>query len=691
MSRSSAAPRRRLASILNAAIFLTAAVVLAVAANVIALRPGLRVQFDATRTRAYSLSPQTRQMLKNLRGDWTIAMIMQESATDHALRRQVDEVLKRFAQTAPSLTVARIDPQQSSSLAEYERLLDRLRETYREQIGAYDRALDAGVKAYQEALLFAQQQLPMLAKIPARLAADDPRRETLQQQVNSLALQVEHADAVLQSIAQARQVDSARPIPDYDGARSVIAAVLSELQSEIEKLAGAMQSLVTETSIDAAVRQFSSQAQDEYRVVAQRLALVAGSLHNLPGLELSAIGARLQEAEAAIVIGPSRATVIPGPQLVPRSNLRLNKDGAVAFDQRFRGEQIIAAAIRSLLVERMPMVVFMHADEEPMLRRREQEIDLLGAGAILAAGRYVVKEWMVGTDERPRPQPNQAVVWVVVPSVKAGAETSQRDMQLMDLVRTLIAEGEPVLLSLYPSLAQRFRKDDPWKEIVAELGIAADTASVICESMRVSEDRTNVERSQRILSFPDEHAISSAVDGQLLMLTLPISLARAAESESKARTTELARVESAPNRWRERDWNLEASDLKADEDERFDQPLPVAMAIERPRPDEPARMQRAVVVGSGGWMLSFVSDVTFEIGGDRAALAHPGNHELLLASVAWLAGMDEFIAAGATSQQVARLTEITPAVRATWMWIALAGLPPAALGLGVVVWLARRS
>lgn len=691
MSRLSAEPRRRFASIFNAAVFLAATALLVVAANVITLRPGLRVQFDATRTRAYSLSPQTRQMLKDLRGEWTIAMVMQESATDHALRRQIDEVLKRFAQTAPSMTVARIDPQQSGSLAEYERLLDRLRETYREQIGDYDRALDEGIRAYQESLLFAQQQLPMLAKIPARLASDDPRKDPLQQQVNSLTLQVEHSDAVLQSIAQARQINSARPIPDYDGARSVIVQVLTELQNEIEKLAGAMQGLAAETSIDAAVRQFSSQAQGEYCVVAQRVASAAESLRSLTGLELSAIGTRLQEGEAAIVIGPTRATVIPGAQLVPRSNLRLNKDGAVAFDQRFRGEQIIAAAIRSLLVERMPMVVFVHADEEPMLRRRSQEIDLLGAGATLAGAGYMVKEWQVGTGERPQPQPGQAVVWVIVPPVKSSAETLQRDMELIDTVRLLFAEGEPVLLSLYPSIMQRFRKDDPWKDIVAELGIAADTAHVICESTRVSEDRIHVERSQEVLDFPGDHAISRAVDGQLLALTVPISLERAAESGSTTRITELAHIEPAPNRWRERDWNLEASDLKPDDDERFDQPLPVAMAVERPRPDDPVRMQRAVVVGSGGWMRSSVFLMPFELGGDRLALRHPGNHELLLASVAWLGGMDEFIAAGATSQQVARLTGITPAARTTWMWIALAGLPLAALGLGVVVWLARRS
>ena len=71
-------------------------------------------------------------------------------------------------------------------------------------------------------------------------------------------------------------------------------------------------------------------------------------------------------------------------------------------------------------------------------------------------------------------------------------------------------------------------------------------------------------------------------------------------------------------------------------------------------------------------------------------LVNPGNYELLLASIAWLAGQDEMIAPSAVSQQVSRLDGITPAVRARWRWIAVVVMPGGCLMLGAVVWFIRR-
>ena len=71
-------------------------------------------------------------------------------------------------------------------------------------------------------------------------------------------------------------------------------------------------------------------------------------------------------------------------------------------------------------------------------------------------------------------------------------------------------------------------------------------------------------------------------------------------------------------------------------------------------------------------------------------LLNPGNYELLLASVAWLAGEDDLIAASPVSRQVARLEGLTPAVRTFWRWVAIAFLPAACLLAGVAVWMVRR-
>ena len=60
------------------------------------------------------------------------------------------------------------------------------------------------------------------------------------------------------------------------------------------------------------------------------------------------------------------------------------------------------------------------------------------------------------------------------------------------------------------------------------------------------------------------------------------------------------------------------------------------MATERSSPSG-SGPQRVLTVASGGWMLSYVADVAVNVGGERYALVNPGNHELMLSGVAWLA------------------------------------------------------
>ena len=144
-------------------------------------------------------------------------------------------------------------------------------------------------------------------------------------------------------------------------------------------------------------------------------------------MDLGAIGQQLAQGEAAVILGPPphRAAVIPSSQLLPRSNFRTTRSGGTLFDQRFRGEHLLSAAIRSLTVQQMPMVVFVHAEGESLLKIRDKRADLVGVAAMLRTGRYDLREWDLSQSAtRPKPTTNQRIVWVVVPPPPA--RTSQR-------------------------------------------------------------------------------------------------------------------------------------------------------------------------------------------------------------------------------------------------------------------------
>ena len=111
-------------------VFLLAGIVLAVSMVMISMHGSLRVRLDATKTRAYSLSPRTTTLLESLEGEWRIAVVMVESERDEAVARQIDEVLERAATVAPDLEVERIDPSDPASLGRYESLLLELRDLF---------------------------------------------------------------------------------------------------------------------------------------------------------------------------------------------------------------------------------------------------------------------------------------------------------------------------------------------------------------------------------------------------------------------------------------------------------------------------------------------------------------------------------------------------------------------------------
>jgi hypothetical protein len=153
----------------------------------------------------------------------------------------------------------------------------------------------------------------------------------------------------------------------------------------------------------------------------------------------------------------------------------------------------------------------------------------------------------------------------------------------------------------------------------------------------------------------------------------------------------LVAVQPDESTWLEADWSADPTTLAGPSDgTRFIQPQPIVVSMERSSPAG-AGTQRALVVGSGGRMLTYIADVVTSIGGERVALIYPGNHELMLASVAWLAGMDDLIAASPITQEVPRLRGVTPEARAMWFWLLVIIVPGLCLAVGAVVAAVRRS
>jgi hypothetical protein len=280
------------------------------------------------------------------------------------------------------------------------------------------------------------------------------------------------------------------------------------------------------------------------------------------------------------------------------------------------------------------------------------------------------------------------VVWIPIePPARKSLEITPAERDLLAATQALIAEGQPVLLSAYPSLLHKVGQRDPWAALAEPFGLSVDTSKVIMQQRLGEEGRSETQRSIQVQDFESAHPIGRAVDGLLSFFAMPLPINI---DSGKASHQAIASIAPDPQRWMEADWSADVSAMRGpSESSQLKQAMPLVIAAERESPTGNAK-QRMILVGSGGWMLTWAADGVTPIGGDRVALIHPGNHELMLASVAWLSGKDDLIATSSVSQEVPRLRGVTPQVRTIWFWLAVVIAPALCVAMGAVVAIVRR-
>ena len=665
-------------AILSTIVFILAVVIATVAFCVISSDSLVRWRIDATKSRSYSLSEQTVDLLEDLEGDWRVSIVLVESQADPATVRQVDEVLDRFKQTNNVLDVERIDPTRPDSLRRYETLLSDLQERYQEEIQLYESAIARATDEFSGFIQFAglyAGKLRDLSESSTASVAND-----LDTRAGALSLVAGQGQLIVKEVEKALRVDDSRVLPDFTRASAILTQALAQWAEELDDAARLIEKM---GSIQAAA------LSEDLLVEASRLSIAADRLKRLPEMEISLISRHLLSGEAAIILSPNRAAVVPAGQLF--SGLVSGSGERVSFDRRFRGEQLLSSAIRSLVDGLDPVVIFVHDRETTILDKDPQDIDVSGAMAMLEAARMDVLEWAVTREEKPLVSADSPACWIIIaPARRTGLKPTEGEQQLLRVTSRLIAEGESLLVSLYPSLLPRYGQKDPWAELVGALGIKAETGKVICESSRGPDGNEKIQMVQVVTEFTEPNPIAAALHGQSLALPLAIPLARQM-MESQSNIEFIASLPPSDRRWIEEEWSAQDQQRVVRGSKPSQQSaIPLIGMVERRSPIDGSQ-QRVLVVGSGGWMLNYVADMVMPAGGERYALLYPGNHELLLSGSSWLSGLDERIAPGPLSQEVARLGSINEESRSLWSWILLLGIPGFITAVGIGVWFLRRS
>lgn len=653
-------PSLQLSKIIISGVCLVASLV---AINEIALQEQFRIRFDATGSRKYTLSDQTTSFMNTLEEPWRIVVLMDESLTDRSVTKQVDEVLRRYDDASEHITVERIDPSNPNSITAYEGLLHNLMKIYAVELQSAETAIATGKKTFQELMTFASSESAW-AELVSQLQVTPKELETLNTLTTSLALLGRDGNLILDEVDKAMFVDAAKPLPRLSVARDILAAANGRWSRELSEVAWWLQ----EGRSDA-ISVASNEEAVAFETMSAKLAKSDDALRRLCRLELGDLAMQLTEGQGAILMSPTRATMISASLLFPATR----SSSGIAQDQRFRGEQIISSALRSLDAEEIPQVVFVHAEEQSLLVKNKEGVDIAAVQGLLESSRFRVLEWNPADSARPSLGDGPIVYVVIPPSSRAGLEISQREQTLLDAVTGLLAGNEAVMLNVQPSLLPRYGQVDPWAKLLLQLGVEANTSKVVLQQVAVGPQQVHIQRAQLIDRSVGEHSIARAVDSRRIYMPLPIEISG---GES------LLAIMPDDDRWLDENW---AAETDGTGKTRLQEELSVASAVVH------HENARAIVVGSGGWLLSWAADRAAQLGDGQVTMSNPGNSEFLLASVSWLAGLDEWIAASPLGKQSSRIEGLTSTMYTVWLFVLIIGVPVFILSVSSVASIKRKA
>lgn len=660
------------------------AVGIVVLINVLATSRAAR--FDVTSTGQLALSPRTQQVLSQAEPGTEVvlaAALTGRSRSGSDVRRVLD-MLDEIGRAAEGVDVSVIDTSSATGQSDFESLVRRLAARDRALLalaeqrvrGALGSLTDVG-----EALnRFAEDLDALRGRVGLELSSDlGSRASRLRATAEQIGPMAGFVDELF-----ARELAGER-LPDLVESRRVIIESADAVRTLLRVTANQMTALAS-----------SDQADEETRNRAAALAARLGSSGDSVGAVSAGLQAEvlpsvvrvvgaLTASEALLVLGPSGVAAVSMDDLFPTL-----APGAPGTDAGRRAEALVTNAVATLDAAARPLVVITHAgtsrvlaggDDGPFasLRRRSglRGIEWVEWPVVIEPDRPGVVA-AANADGRP-------VVYVVIgidTSAQGGAERSARSAAVLE---ELLAGDERVLVSLAPSTLPGLGEDDPMAVALASLGLRADTGRPVLSATRRGENR--LVAWEQVVVGAGGSALAESVNG--LALAVPWATVIEAEPAEGVDASPVLMLPAEGETWREGEW------LGYWVTPRQQRPL----LIEKPEPggtrDADAagaaigwqverEGSRALVLGSHLWAFDSVADRPTVIDG-RVVQQNPGNAELFLAGVEWLAGNDGLLGRSATAFETPTVQPIDASRLVLLRWLLIGGLPVGVLLIGIAV------
>lgn len=704
MNASTSAPApgsTRSANLLAATVLVLA--LTAIVGLLIFLGSRASTRMDVTSTRQHLLSPQTRAILSRLDRSLTLVVATDLRQTSPAARQRLIDVLDKFSNASERLSVRMIDTGSSAGIAQFDATLVQLANDDKAAIARSSDAIASATGMAEEFSRALDDLAGLLMAVgEASGSPGDRARQVWENQAAITRVDAEDLrKASRDSRAVMQQNAPGLPIPLLDVAARPLRTAFDRSAGNLSALAGAAEAVLGAPAATEAVKTRLRPISQALPAQRNRAARVVSALDQAVRLPILTVAHAIEKTRAILLIDSSPASDDGRPRLtaIDADALLPSDPAAAAIDLRSRSEELIATAIGAMSNPYRPVVVLVH----PLGQRLSPDFNELAEIRNRLAMRGIdLLEWAVALDRDMPTIPTiggssvrRPVVFVSLSRDVRTPEDATRMGRLADAISQIIASGKPLLLSVNPSTLPGSGAPDPMVAFLPAMGLTADSGRTLMEETRTANARV-VAPEQLITDPGSAHPIAACLNGLRTALLWPIALTLKDDPPSGAAATPLISIAARPGIWAESEWqpyrqvpasqrgmvtNPPAKD--SPQDRAGDgKPWLVAAAIERTQPDF-AGTQRIVVVGSNGWFLDQVLRLYVTVDGKPVA-ATPGNAELFLSSIAWLAGQDELLVRSASAQAAPTIGNLSPGQLSALRWLLIAGLPAGTLVLGLL-------
>ena len=637
----------------------------AVVSTVLAVRgsgaPAARV--EASTLFSGSLQFATKKLIAQCAGPMNITLFTSKGNVDPEALRNARAVLARASGVALAegaiLNCQELDSLDAADAEKSAAMFEMIEASESKNVNAWRQANDNGLEAFRSIESFADASVAQIQTLSNALAKDDTARVKLESFTAAMNKTASQGHVVREAISKLATPTAEQPLGNAEGAGRKLANELKWWSSTLQEVADIAGNRLQ--NLTPAMATIARQTQQNCARHAEQAKAAQDQIDQLPPLRLSEVAAAMQYPPTLIVSGTKGVAAIPAWQM--RTSVDATELALVEAIRCAEGAPRIAATI-------------VHAQSASPLESVSGGGDLSHIVQSLRAARIEVDEWNPSKGARPFTQGVKRV-WIVVPPLDRSAqEPDAAESALLAATRQLASEGENIFITATANPFAAMGMSDPWADLFQYAGLRAKSGQVVLDLGARSE---NVKELRSFIEFSGSDVghgagMSSANENILWPMPIPIEITK--RESWTATAVEL--IQPAPQRWIESDPRVVSRSMDAaPEGKVFTQAIPVLVVAQR---DDGIRL---AISGGLSWLLTLHSGMS---DGDSRALRFPGNRDLAIGVIRWLAGSEAI----STAADTGRVPELGQRSRVILSAFSLVVIPLSMALTGSLIWKSRK-